>query len=545
MQSFLARRSFQTKAKEQLKRHGLLRTESSEPSPPSDSRHTGETIEGDGALLPSTNDPQDHQSGDSEGTLTPTVTGTHAEKNVLQVEFSGPDDDMNPHNWSLKKRWGVTLCTVLVCFIVGFASSVDSVAIKAAAQEFGVSEIAQTLEVSLYLVGFAFGALVSGPFSETFGRNPVYLGTLFLFMIWIMASALAPNFAALIIFRLIAGFFGATPLVVTGGSLSDVWTPIERSLTFPIFANSAFLGPVSGPVVGGYVAQQLGPRFDEWVTMWWAAATLIILFFLMPETHAPTLLKWKAQEMRKLSGDNRFRAEIEMRQETFIQRCEHSLIRPFQMICQEPIIMLIALYMSVVYIILFGFFSAFEFLFTQTYGLNTGLTGISFVGIDVGICLGTLFTPFMYKRYKHKAEAAHQAALPPEERLLLAMLTGWCIPAGLFWLAWTNYPSIPIWSSLGATALVGIGILGIFIPCYQYIIDAYTQYAASGLAAITFLRYLVSGGAVIFTIPMYKNLGVHWATSLLAFLSAACVPIPFAFYFYGERIRSRSRYAQT
>lgn len=42
---------------------------------------------------------------------------------------------------------------------------------------------------------------------------------------------------------------------------------------------------------------------------------------------------------------------------------------------------------------------------------------------------------------------------------------------------------------------------------------------------------------------MYEGLGIHWASSVPAFLSLACVPFPFLFYTYGAAIRSRCKYA--
>lgn len=42
---------------------------------------------------------------------------------------------------------------------------------------------------------------------------------------------------------------------------------------------------------------------------------------------------------------------------------------------------------------------------------------------------------------------------------------------------------------------------------------------------------------------MYKNLGIQWASSVPAFLSLACVPLPFLFYKFGPTIRLHSRYA--
>lgn len=135
---------------------------------------------------------------------------------------------------------------VLIGWIVGFASSVDSFALDKAAREFHVSEVVESLATGLYLVGFGCGALVAGPFSEEFGRNLVYIVTLLLYMVFIMASALAPNIGAQCAFRFLAGFCGSTPLTCAGGSLSDLWSPMERVWAFPVFANAAFMGPIIG-----------------------------------------------------------------------------------------------------------------------------------------------------------------------------------------------------------------------------------------------------------------------------------------------------------
>nr|POE79843.1 putative efflux pump kojt [Quercus suber] len=169
------------------------------------------------------------------------TTGEGGSGNVFVVDWHGLDDPNSPHNWSSASQRAP--CTILVAAIgcvVGIASSIDSSALMEASQEFGVSEVVESMATALYLVGFGVGALVAGPFSEAFGRNPIYIVTLLLYMIFIMASGLAPNIGAQLAFRFLAGFFGSTPLTCAGGSISDLWNPLERVYTFPIFANAAF-----------------------------------------------------------------------------------------------------------------------------------------------------------------------------------------------------------------------------------------------------------------------------------------------------------------
>lgn len=160
---------------------------------------------------------------------------------VFVVGFHGEDDPLNPHNWPRSVRWLATANVAMIGLIVGLASSIDSSILRDASAEFGVSEVVESLATGLYLIGFGAGALTAGPISETVGRNPVYIATLALYMIFIMASGLAPNIGAQLAFRFLAGFFGSTPLTCAGGSIADLWNPLERVYTFPIFANAAFM----------------------------------------------------------------------------------------------------------------------------------------------------------------------------------------------------------------------------------------------------------------------------------------------------------------
>lgn len=427
---------------------------------------------------------------------------------VFVVGYESEKDTMNPHNWSYGTRIFATILIAAIGFIVGFASSVDSAALTQAAEDFGVSEVAESLATGLFLVGFGFGALFAGPISETVGRNPVYIFTMALYMIWVMASALAPNLGSQLVFRFLAGFFGSTPLTCAGGSISDLWSPMERVYAFPVFANAAFMGPIFGPIVGGFVGQSslVSWRFCEWITLIISGLILVLILLFQPETFAPVLLKWKAAHLRKITGDDRYVAEVEIRALTFWKRLLHALYRPFILVAREPIVIAFALYLTVIYIILFTFLDGYTYVFGETYGFSEGLTGLAFLGIGIGLCFASLWVPLIHHWAKRDLKALQErqgpnAKLPPEARLWFAMFGAPAVPISLFWMGWTNYPSISYWSGLVASVVFGYGILCIFISSYQYIIDSYEIYAASALASLTLIRYVAAGGMVEVGIP--------------------------------------------
>lgn len=110
-------------------------------------------------------------------------------------------------------------------------------------------------------------------------------------------------------------------------------------------------------------------------------------------------------------------------------------------------------------------------------------------------------------------------------------LYGWTADKHVYWF-------VPV---LG-TGMVGLGLLATFMPIQTYLVDAFTIYAASALAANTVLRSLVGALLPLAGQKMYATLGLGWGNSLLAFIAVAMCPIPIIFYRYGERIRKNPRF---
>ena len=268
-----------------------------------------------------------------------------------------------------------------------------------------------------------------------------------------MASGLAQNIGQQLVFRFLAGFFGSTPLTCAGGSISDLWTPMERVFAFPVFANAAFLGPVIGPVIGGFIAQSslVSWRWTEWTTLIMSGLVLGLVVAFQPETYAPVLLAWKARHLRELTGDDRYVAAMEIRGEPFVKRLGTALYRPFLLTLREPIIVLVTLYLTVIYIVLFTFLDGFDYIFGEIHGTSQGITGLCFLSIAIGLFGASLWVPLIYKWAKRdigKIEENGGSKLPPEFRLWYAMFGAPAIPISLFWMGWTSYVSFGVWDKV-------------------------------------------------------------------------------------------------
>lgn len=110
------------------------------------------------------------------------------------------------------------------------------------------------------------------------------------------------------------------------------------------------------------------------------------------------------------------------------------------------------------------------------------------------------------------------------------MLGCFFIPICLFWFGWTSRADIHWIVPIIGSSFFTAGAFLLFNSILNYLPDAYPEYAASVLAGNDFMRSCFGAGFPLFASAMYYNLGVGWASSTLAFISVAFIPIPFVLY---------------
>ena len=318
----------------------------------------------------------------------------------------------------------------------------------------------------------------------------------------------------------------------------------SRGVAMAVFSAAPFLGPVMGPLIGGFIGDRAGWRWIYWVMLIFSGCVYVYSFFVIPETHHSTILKRRAKHLRKLTGDDRYKSAKEISPQPFMATMSVTLKRPVQLL-GEVIVFLVTIYMSVIYGLLYMFFFAYPVIFMEGKGWSASMTGLTFIPIAVGVILSSVIAPWINTDYNKRAQVYRdRGEVPPPELRLYPMMIGcWFVPIGLFIFAWTSYPTL-IW--VGPTLAgfpCGLGFLMLYNAANNYMVDSYQHYAASALAAKTCIRSFWGAAVPLFTIQMYHRLGYEWAGSLMAFISLACCAIPYLFFFYGARIRQKSKYA--
>lgn len=454
-----------------------------------------------------------------------------------------PDDPRNPMNFSAFRRWLITGVVAFATLAVALVSSAYSGGVAEIIAAFRISQELAILGVSLFVVGFAVGPLLWAPLSELFGRQLLFFVTYGALTAFNAGCAGAQNPQTLMVLRFFAGAFGSSPLTNAGGVIADMFTAAQRGQAMAIFAAAPFLGPVIGPIIGGFLGVGAGWR---WVMGFLAAfsGTLWLLgTFLVPETYAPVLLRRRAAKLSKMTGKHYISVvDRDQGRISLGESFKMALSRPWILLFREPIVFLLSIYMAIIYGTLYMLFAAFPIVYQQNRGWSAGIGGLAFLGILVGMLFAIAYTFPDNKRYI-RVQEKHGGFAPPEARLTPTLVGSVFLPIGLFWFAWTNSPSIHWMASISAGVPFGFGMVLVFLSIMNYLIDSYTIFAASVLAANSVLRSLFGAAFPLFTTYMYQNLGIHWASSIPAFLALACVPFPFLFYKYGAGIRKRCKFA--
>lgn len=306
--------------------------------------------------------------------------------------------------------------------------------------------------------GVGFGAFIWGPCSEAFGRRIPLLSGFALLGLFQIPVALARNLATALPCRFFQGLLGSSSLAVVGGSLADIWIPAERGIPMTSFVTATLLGPITGPVIGGFISQSyLKWRWTSWISLIVVAFVEVLGFFSLPETFIPIL-----QRRHTSNTIDPVKERIMLR-----DLVTKYILRPFQMI-RDPIIFLLSLYLALVFGILFLFLGAYPVAFQELRGMGLGVGSLPFLGIAIGIALGGCIIAWANK-FQAKRLLAQQKEMVPERRLPLMMAGAVSLPVGLFWFGWTG-PPIHWFVQVLAGIPMGIGIILIFLQGISYIV---------------------------------------------------------------------------
>ena len=160
----------------------------------------------------------------------------------------------------------------------------------------------------------------------------------------------------------------------------------SKFLTFTQIVQS--VSPSTGPICGGFIAQQLGWRWAYWILVIASGTVTLLMTLFLFEPYAPAILEKKTRRLRKELDRPEFKSKLAL-QVTKAELMKRSLIRPLKLLTRSPAVFLFSLYVATIYGMLYLSFTTIPTVFTEVYGFSVELTGLAYIPFGIGmiICL--------------------------------------------------------------------------------------------------------------------------------------------------------------
>jgi DHA1 family multidrug resistance protein-like MFS transporter len=235
-------------------------------------------------------------------------------------------------------------------------------------------------------------------------------------------------------------------------------------------------------------------------------------------------------------------SEIDQEQVSTLSIVYEALVIPWKINAFDPSVLFTTIYIALLYAIFYSFFEVFPIVYGGIYNMDLGSIGLVFLSVLIAVPLAAI-PYFAHVHLVINARIKANMSVSPESRLVPALGASILNCAGLFVFGWTSrrdiYWVVPTIGIVMATA----GQVVVFQNVLIYVAIAYPRYAASLFAMNDLCRSLLAFAAVLWSQSLFGTLGVGGGVSLLGGLMCCCVVGVFALWYFGAKLRARSRFS--
>ncbi|KAL1866817.1 hypothetical protein VTK73DRAFT_4516 [Phialemonium thermophilum] len=441
----------------------------------------------------------------------------------------------NPRSWTVARKWTVTILVGAYCFLAPFTSTIFAPSLPAVMSEIGETDpVKGALQVGVFLLAFGVAPLFLAPLSEIFGRGVVLrCGNLF-FLAFCLGSGFCHTAAQLAVCRFFSGVGGSAAPAVLGGVLADIWDLAGRARASAVLGTAIMLGPIIGPVCGGWMSERASWRWTCWVPAMAAAVLELVTCFTFRESYVPVLLQRKLARSKRDHPEAPLYTVLSLKPSGEIgRRIIGDTFRPIMYLLLDPALSLLCVYFAFIFGVMYLTIVTFAFVFGRGYGHSEGIIGVDLLSEGLGALIGMAVTgKALALVYEKQSKTEYKS----ETRLICAFPGALLVSGGLFIYGFSAFRTHFIVPLLGMV-IFSAGFTNTYLAIQLYIIDSF-EYPASAVASLSSLRCLFAGVFPLFGQRLFDALGVDWGVGLLAFLSFG-LGLPFLplIYFYGPTLR--------
>lgn len=239
-----------------------------------------------------------------------------------------------------------------------------------------------TILVSIWELGEACGPLLIAPLSEMFGRAPVYHAANVMFVGFALGSGFSTNIQMLVALRFFIGLAVAS-VTLDPGVIGDIFAPKQRGKAMALANLPPLIGPIAGPIIGGYMSQAIGWRWTFWLPAILGAFVECGFIILFRETYKVTIIQRKVRRLRRERNNPALQSAYGDLDPGDIFSV--AILRPLQMLLSSSALFVLSMYVAAVFGYLYLLLTSITETFQTRYGFSTGSTSLTFLGLGISL----------------------------------------------------------------------------------------------------------------------------------------------------------------
>ncbi|KAF2097136.1 MFS general substrate transporter [Rhizodiscina lignyota] len=444
-------------------------------------------------------------------------------------------DPMDPLNWSPWLKGTVLAQVSLLSFTALLSASLIAPTYVPLGEFLHEDLVTTAYVTSVFIACAGIGSLFWIPFSNIYGRRPIYLLSLLANTAFLVASGKSKSYGEIMAMRALNGFFAGIPLGLGSATVVDLFFSYERGRYMGIYTVMLITGGHLAPVIGGYVAKNLTWQWCFYIPSIITAAEFIIFAATVPET-----LFSRAPEALARPSKPWTENMLMIGPRAHPTRTLHivDFFRPAQLLLY-PEVFFPTLYYAIIFTygsILFIISSAN--LFRQIYHYMPQQTGLLLgLPLTIGSLLGETSAGWVSDYISRTRAIARGGERVPEDRLL-GMIPGAILtPLGII-IEGVCLQKRTHWA--GTAMGIGIASVGYQIvttAVYSYTAECHKPQASELGAIISFSRQLMGFTIGFYAIPLSARIGIQNAWITFAFISVGIYLLTVPLLFWGRKWR--------
>ncbi|KAJ5159392.1 uncharacterized protein N7482_006396 [Penicillium canariense] len=365
--------------------------------------------------------------------------------------------------------------------------------------------------------------------ADLYGRAPLLHFSNILSTVASFLSAVSPNVGILLIGRVLMGVAGCVPTTIGGSVVADLIPAEKRGTLMSLWACGPLLGSVVGPIIGGYISFDIGWRWALRMECILCGLSILAGFMIFQETHGPTVIR-KIKSNSLYSQRHNVMPDKTGSQQARWEDIRKAIVRSVILQTTSPVVIIASIYTSTAFTFMYFTITTFPILFGNEYGFNEAQIGLTYIGQGLGFASGQLAGPAL--DWYIKQQRAKNGHSRPKDRLPAIVPGCLLIAIGLLWYGWSAQARLHWVMPIIGSGLSAAGITVVFAGIQTYLIDAFTAYAASVIAANVTVRSIFGTVMPLGAPPLYARFGYGWGNSMLALIALGLIPVVAILYHY-------------